>query len=75
MRKAKRFDCVEMKNKLQAAFLREHRDLTPGQLRATLHQELAASDAPAAKFWQRIVAMQPVSKVAESQATYGKKRK
>jgi hypothetical protein len=75
IRKRRRFDCVAMKNKLQAEFLREHRGLTPAQSRAHLRRQLATSDAPAARFWRRITATQPVSKVAESQAPYGKKRK
>jgi len=74
MKKVKRFDCVQMKNRLQAAFLRDHRGLTPAELHERLQQELATSDSPAARFWRRIGGAGPVSKVAESRATYGKRK-
>ena len=46
------FDCVEMKNHIQAKLLREYEGLTPDEERRKRLQKLAAADSPAARIWQ-----------------------
>jgi hypothetical protein len=73
--KTKRFDCVKMKNDIQAAMRREFRGLSDAEIQARIEQDLATSDAPAARLWRELAVRQAVSKVAESPAKYTAKRK
>ncbi|HOZ46735.1 MAG TPA: hypothetical protein PLO37_14525 [Candidatus Hydrogenedentes bacterium] len=52
MGKKKPFDCVEMKDRIQAKLLEEYEGLTPEEERAKRLQKLAAGDSPAARLWQ-----------------------
>ena len=54
MKASKRFDCVQMKNDIQAQLLKEYAGLTDAEQMDSMRKELSASDAPAAKFWRRI---------------------
>jgi len=73
--KTKRFDCVKMKNDIQAAMLREYRGLSDAEIQARIEQDLATSDAPAARMWRELTGRQAISKVAETPAKYTAKRK
>jgi hypothetical protein len=75
MKKSKRFDCVRLKNEIQAQLLREQRGLTESEIQARTEQELATSDSPAARFWRGLTATHPVSKVAESPSSYRARRR
>ena len=66
----KRFDCVRMKNEIQAHLLQEQRGLTEAEIQTRAEQGLATSDSPAARFWREMTATHPVSKVAETPAQY-----
>jgi hypothetical protein len=46
------FDCVNLKNRIQAKLLREYEGLTPEQERAKRLQKLSTGDSLAAKMWQ-----------------------
>ena len=70
MKAPKRFDCVQMKNDIQAQLLKEYAGLTDGEQMDSMRKELSASDAPAAKFWRRMMLSQNVKKVAEDRAAY-----
>lgn len=48
----KPFDCVELKNRIQAELLREYQGLTPEEERRKRHQKLASGDSSAARMWQ-----------------------
>ena len=54
MKKTKTFDCVEMKNKIQARLAEEYRGLTDEERRRKIAHELASSDDPVARKWRAI---------------------
>jgi hypothetical protein len=73
--KTKRFDCVKMKNDIQAAMLREYRGLSDAEIRARIERDLATSDSPAGRLWRDLTRRQAIGKVAETPAKYTAKRK
>ena len=75
MKKAKRFDCVRMKNDIQAGMLRKYRGMTDAEIQADLEHELATSNSPAAQFWRRISSKNEPAKVAEPRGSYATRRK
>jgi hypothetical protein len=75
MKKAKRFDCVKMKNDIQARLRRKYRGMTDDQRQATMEQELTTSPSPVAQLWRDLAARSKVAKVAETRAHYGARRK
>ncbi|HOH28146.1 MAG TPA: hypothetical protein PLC40_00600 [Candidatus Hydrogenedentes bacterium] len=48
----KKFNCVEMKNRIQAALIREYDGLSSEEVRRKRHNKLASSNSPAARMWQ-----------------------
>jgi len=50
----KDFDCVKMKDELQAQLRREYAGLSNEQMRARMTAKLATSDSPIAKFWRSL---------------------
>ena len=52
--KKKAFDCVEMKNRIQAERAKEYAGLSEEEIAARRIAALAASDHPAAQFWRRL---------------------
>ncbi len=47
-----KFNCVEMKNRIQAALMREYDGLASEEVRRKRRDKLASSDSPAARMWQ-----------------------
>ena len=54
-RKAKRFDCVEMKNAIQAKLLEEQERLGEEEARRRHQQWVHTSSDPLAIWWRRLV--------------------
>ena len=54
MSKAKVFDCVAMKDAIQAAHAKEYGGMTSEEVRRRVEQKLATSDHPAAVWWRAI---------------------
>ena len=54
MKRNKSFDCVEMKNAIQAQLGEEYEGLTPEQVRKRRQERLASSDSPVARKWRRL---------------------
>ena len=54
----KRFDCVEMKNAIQARLQEEREGLTDEEVRQQIAEFLATSDNPLARKWRRIGQLQ-----------------
>ncbi len=54
MARKKAFDCVEMKNDIQARHQREYAGLSDDEVRARIEQKLATSDDPVARTWRAI---------------------
>ena len=52
MNDEERFDCVEMKNRIQAELFREYEGLPAEEERRKRLQKLATADTPAARMWQ-----------------------
>lgn len=52
MAKKKAYDCVEMKNAIQAKQREEYAGLTDDEVRARIEQKLATSDDPVARKWR-----------------------
>jgi hypothetical protein len=56
MKKAKKFDCVRLKDELQARLMREYKGLTDEQIRRRRARKLATSRSPIAKLWRALQA-------------------
>ncbi len=50
----KKFDCVEMKNTIQAKLAQEYAGLTDAEVRARIEEKLATSDDPVARKWRSL---------------------
>ena len=55
MRMKKEFDCVEMKNVVQAKHRKDYQGLSDEEVRRRIHERLAKSDHPAARLWRKLV--------------------
>ncbi|MCX5739919.1 MAG: hypothetical protein NTZ61_15750 [Proteobacteria bacterium] len=56
MKKLKEFDCVRMKDEIQARLMREYKGMTDKQIRERIRQKLATSQTPIAKLWRKLQA-------------------
>lgn len=54
MKATKTFDCVEMKNEIQADLAKEYGGLTEEEIEARRREKLNTSDHPAARLWRRL---------------------
>ena len=54
MKTTKKFDCVRMKDAIQAKMRKEHQGLNDEQIAARLRRKLARSNRPIAKLWRAI---------------------
>lgn len=61
MRERKDFDCVEMKNAIQARLRDEREDMTDAEIRAEIREKLASSNHPVAAKWRQIIQTRQVS--------------
>jgi len=59
MKKTKSFDCVEMKNAVQAELRVEYEGLTAQQVRERRQERLTSSDSPVARKCRRLVQRTP----------------
>ena len=75
MKKAKHFDCVKMKNDIQARMLRKYRGMTDAEIQADMEHDLATSNSPVAQFWRRITGKTEPVQVAEAPAKYTVRRR
>ena len=75
MKKTRRFDCVQMKNDIQARMLRKYRGMTDAEIQADMEHDLATSNSIVAQFWRRITNKTEPAKVAEAPAKYTARRK
>ena len=74
-KKSKQFDCVRMKNEIQAQLRRRYAGMTDDERLADMERELAISNSPVGRLWRDLTGRQPVRKVAEAPAKYTAKRK
>jgi hypothetical protein len=56
MKKAKEFDCVRMKDEIQARLTRQWRGLTDAEIRERIQRKLATSKSPIAQLWRKLQA-------------------
>jgi len=56
MKKTKKFDCVRLKDEIQARLTRQWRGLTDKEIRERIQQELATSKSPIAQLWRKLEA-------------------
>ena len=54
MKTAKKFDCVQFKDRLQSRQAQRLSGLTEEQARQRIRRELAASQSPVAKLWRSL---------------------
>ena len=54
MKMNKDFDCVEMKNEIQARLLKEWEGMSSSEISTSVNNQLASSSSPIAKLWCRI---------------------
>jgi len=54
MKKAKNFDCVQMKNDIQEKLYARRAGMTPAQQRADMDKQLESSDSLIAKWWRDV---------------------
>ena len=52
MKDEQEIKCVEMKNSIQAALMREYDGLNSEEVRRKRHEKLASGNSPAARMWQ-----------------------
>ena len=52
----KTFDCVEMKNAIQARLAARHKGMCDSEILADIEKRLAVSKQPIAEWWRRISA-------------------
>jgi len=64
MIKHKTFDCVEMKNTIQARLQKEYEGLTPEEVRQRRRAKVEASDDPLARKWRRLIQSQTEKRAA-----------
>jgi len=62
MRDSKAFDCVRMKNEIQAKLARERRGLSDEEVLDLINHDLETSDSPLAQLWRRIERMESAKK-------------
>ena len=55
MMKNKTFDCVKMKNEIQAKLRQEYDALTPEEIRKRRREKLETSDDLIARKWRRLI--------------------
>ncbi len=58
MREPKSFDCVEMKNAIQAQLIEEQEGLTDAEIAKRRSEWLESSDSPVAQWWRSVRAAQ-----------------
>jgi len=56
MKKPREFDCVRMKDEIQARLTRQWRGLTDEEIRERIRRNLATSQTPIAKLWRKLQA-------------------
>ena len=56
MKATKTFDCVAMKNEIQAKLLRERAGMTDAEVHALVQERLRSSKSPVAQLWRRLTA-------------------
>lgn len=54
MKPVKEFDCIKMKDKIQAQFAESFPGRSDAEVRRQIQKKLAASDSPVARLWRRI---------------------
>ena len=59
MKTAKKFDCVQMKNDIQARLRTQWQGLTEEEIRARVREHLETSESSVAKWWRAIQAARP----------------
>ena len=55
MRATKTFDCVEMKDEIQAKLRREREGMTDEEIRDHIRRKLESSSSPVARLWRKVV--------------------
>lgn len=65
MKKAKEFDCVEMKDRIQERMLRRQAGMTDQECREDIRRILATSDSPVAKMWRSMTTATPTDAPAK----------
>jgi len=60
--KEKNFDCVKMKDEIQAKLRKEREGMTDEEIRSAIKNKLETSDIPLAQWWRNIVSRQATSK-------------
>ena len=73
MKKAKAFDCVRMKDEIQARLLREYKGMTDEQVRRRRARKLATSQSPIAKLWRELQARDKEQAKAASPRVAGRR--
>ena len=58
MKERKTFDCVAMKNEIQAKLLRERAGMPDAEVNALVQERLRTSKSPVAQLWRRLTAAQ-----------------
>ena len=70
MKKTKRFDCVRMKNEIQAKMLRDYAGLSDDERQTAMEHELTVSNSPVARLWRQVTQKHEPAMVAEAPAKH-----
>jgi hypothetical protein len=55
MKTAKTFDCVLIKNAIQAQLLKERKGMSDEEIRAHVRRKLETSDSPVGRLWRTLI--------------------
>ncbi len=70
MKSSKTIHCIQLKDEIQQALLREYEGMTDEQRACAMEQKMASSDSPVAKLWYELASSKPVLQVAEPRMAY-----
>ena len=73
MKKVKEFDCVRMKDEIQARLARQWRGLTDEEIRERIQRKLATSKSPIAQLWRKLLARDEKAAKAEGVRRSGRR--
>jgi hypothetical protein len=62
MKTAKAFDCVALKNAIQAQILKEREGISDADVRGLVQRKLETSNTPVGRLWRTIQAKQGTTK-------------
>jgi len=74
MKLNKAFDCLKLKDGIQAQLMQARAGMTDKERVAVIDENVAKADSPVARLWRIASSSELIARVAEGSAVYGKSR-